>query len=312
MKMKLFCFILSLNFSIAFADCGYEISAPVFNYSVADTNPTTPGQVTLSRKKDNGIPCFNFFFAFTKGWAGNYNRRAVNLSNNEMLYYNIYKNSNSTGVLKEPSDITSSNEVIAGTINKNQVLNFSYYFTLGPISASTPPKSGTYVDVVQVQAYSGFTNNINSYEGYRDLNIFIQVSKFTSLSLVDTGDVYDVSKTSKTLDFGELEESELLDFDVRVVSNAGYLLKISSSNNGLLKRIDGSGSQSQISYDFYAKNTKKSLSSSASSPVIIASGTGKTPSGGAQIPIKVIIKSVENKDPGTYQDYLTLSVISNE
>jgi hypothetical protein len=46
--------------------------------------------------------------------------------------------------------------------------------------------------------------------------------------------------------------------------------------------------------------------------VTIASATGNTPAGGAQIPIKVVIKSVENKDPGTYQDYITLSVISND
>jgi spore coat protein U-like protein len=166
--------------------------------------------------------------------------------------------------------------------------------------------------VIQVQAYSGFYTNINGYEGYRDMYVYINVAKFTSLSLVDTGSAYDPAQTAKTLDFGVLETNEEMQFDVRIVSNAGYVLKVSSANNGILKRTDGTGVLSQIAYDFYANNSKKTLTSSATSPVTIASATGKTPAGGAQIPVKVVIKSVENKNPGTYQDYITLTVISND
>lgn len=296
----------------AFADCGYDLTTPIFNYAVGDTNPTTPGTVSIERTKDNGTPCSNYFLAFTKGWAGNYNRRATNLLNGDLIYYNVYKNNNSTGILKEPSDITSTNETLYGPILKNQTQTLTYYFTLAPLAAGSPPRAGSYIDIIQVQAYSGFYTNINGYEGYRDLYVYINVAKFTSLSLVDTGSPYDPALTSKTLDFGVLEENEQLGFDVRIVSNAGYILKVSSANNGILQRTDGTGLLSQIGYDFYAGNVKKTLTSSASSPVTIASATGRTPSGGAQIPIKIIINSVENKDPGTYQDYITLTVISND
>lgn len=312
MKLKLLSLIFFLIADNTFAGCEYELTTPVFSYGVSDTNPTTSGTVSITRTKDNGAPCSNFFLAFTKGWAGNYNRRATNLANSDLIYYNIYKNSNSTGVLKEPNDITSTNEVLYGPILKNQKIDLTYYFTLAPINASSPPKAGTYIDVIEVQAYSGTYTNINGYEGYRDLNIYINVPKFISLSMVETGAVYDPSSVSKTLDFGILEEDEQLGFDVRIVSNAGYILKISSSNNGVLKLTGGTGSKSEVTYDFYANNAKKSLGSSAASPVTLASATGKTPSGGAQVPIKVIIKSVDDKDPGTYQDYLTLSVISND
>jgi cyclophilin family peptidyl-prolyl cis-trans isomerase len=311
MKIKyLFLAFIFLSGAL-YADCGYDISAPVFSYGVGETNPTEPGTVTLTRSKSNSA-CSNFFLAFTKGWAGNYKRRALNLLNGDLIYYNLYKSSNTTGVLKEPSDITSVNEVIYGTIAQNETKNLSYYFTLEPLSATVPARAGTYIDVVQVQAYSGTYTNINSYEGYRDLYIYINVAKTIALSLVDTGTLYDSSKTSKTLDFGELDEGEELGFDVRIVSNSGYNLRASSSNNGILKRVDGTGSKSEIAYDFYASNTKKSLSSSSSSPVTIASATGRTPSGGAQVPIRVVIKSVDDKDPGTYQDYITLSVISTD
>ncbi|MBY0413336.1 MAG: spore coat U domain-containing protein [Bdellovibrionales bacterium] len=313
MKLKLILVVLfSLFANLVFADCDYALTTPVFSYSVGDSNPTVPGTITINRNKSGASACSNFFLAFTRGWAGNYNRRALNLLNGDLIYYNLYKNSNTTGVLKEPSDITSTNEVLFGTITKDETKSLTYYFTLAPISSSVPPRAGTYIDVIQVQAYSGLYTNINAYEGYRDLYVYINISKFVSLSLVDSGAVYDSAQTSKTLDFGELTQDEQMSFDVRILSNAGYILKVSSSNNGLLKRVDGTGSKSEIAYDFYASNSKKSLSSSASSPVTIASGTGRTPSGGAQIPIKVVIKSVDDKDPGTYQDYVTLSVISND
>ncbi len=298
----------------AFADCDYNMTVPTFTYGVGDTNPTVSGTVRVSRGQGgNSSSCNNFFLAFTKGWAGNYNRRGLNITTwNGYLYYNLYKNSNATGVLKEPSDIASTNEVIFSTLSKSQIKDMTYYFALSPLDASSPPSAGTYYDVVQVQLYSGTYNNINGYEGYRDLYVFMNVSKFTSLSLVDTGGAYDSAQTSKTLDFGELEANEQLGFDVRIVSNAGYILKVSSANNGVLKRIGGSGVNSNIAYDFYASNSLKTLTSSAASPVTIASATGKTPSGGAVVPVRVQIKSVTDKDPGTYQDYVTLSVISND
>lgn len=306
-------FLLILIFSsFAFADCEYTLNAPVLSYGVGDTNPTQPGNIEIRRTKSNSSSCNNFFLAFTKGWAGNYNRHATNVQNGDLINYNLYKNSNSTGVLKEPSDITSVNEVLNGSIAKDESKTLTYYFTLAPINASLPPRSGMYLDVVQVQAYSGTYTNINSFESTRDLNVYIYVPKFVSLSMVDTGEIYNPSQTSKTLDFGELELDDSQQFDVRIVSNAGYILKVSSASNGLLKRIDGSGSKSEISYDFYANNTLKSLTTSAASPVVIANATGRTPSGGAQVPIKVVIKSVTDKDSGTYQDYITVSVISND
>ncbi len=312
MKIKL---LILLSFFIPgalLADCKFELSTPTFSYSVGDTNPTASGVVSIERKNGGGRECNNYFLAFTKGWAGNYNRRAQNLSNGDLLYYNLYKNSNGTGVLKEPNDITSVNEVFFGTIEKKEERDHTYYFIMAPISASSPPRSGSYIDVIQVQAYSGTYTNINSYEGYRDLYVYLNVAKFVSLSLVDTGGAYDAGSVSKTLDFGVMDENETLGFDVRIVSNAGYILKASSNNNGLLKRVGSTGIGSEISYTFYANNSIKSLSSSSGTPVTLASGTGRTASGGALVPIKVVIGNVATKDAGTYQDYLTLSVISND
>lgn len=312
MKTLILFFALILLSGNTYAACGYDVDSPSLSYGVGDTNPTVPAEVTIQRNITGNSACSNFFLTFTWGWSNNYNRRGLNLLNGNLIYYNLYKNANNTNVLRGPNDITSVNDIFAGTIAKDEKKTLTYYFTLAPQDASSPPKSGTYFDNVQVQAYSGTYNNINAYEGMSQLYVYINVSKFVSLSLVDSGGSYDASKTSKTLDFGELSENEELSFDVRIVSNAGYILKVSSANNGVLKRIDGTGTASQISYDFYANNSKKTLTSSASTPVTIASYSGITPAGGSQVPAKIVIKSVTDKDPGTYQDYITLSVISND
>ncbi len=311
MKIKILSLVFLLLSATAFADCDFDVTAPVLTYGVGDDNPVVPAQVSIERKKSGATACANYFLAFTYGWANNYNRRAMNLSNGQLIYYNLYKNANATNVLRGPNDITSNNDILFGSIIKDETKTLNYYFQLAPIDASEPPFSGTYFDNVQVQAYSGTYTNINAYEGLANLYVYINVPKFTSLSLVDTGGTYDSSQTSKTLDFGVLTENEELSFDIRIVSNAGYVLKVSSANNGILNRTDGTGIKSQISYDFYSSGAKRALTSSASSPVTIASAIGRTASGGARVPVRVVIKSVLDKDPGTYQDYVTISVISN-
>lgn len=312
MKWTMIFFLFFITTKTVWADCGYNLDTPALTYNFSDYNPTIQSTVSITRTKDNGVPCSNFFIAFTKGWAGSYNRRATNLSNGGYIYYNIYKNSNLTGILKEPSDISSPDETFFGTIIKDQTNFYTYYMSLAPFG-STPPAAGAYFDDIQVQAYSGTYTNINGFEGYRDMFIYIVVLKFTSISLVDSGGTYDPTKTSKTLDFGELATGEELSFDVRVVSNAGYRLKISSSNNGLLKFSGGSGSPSEISYSFYSNGSQIALDNSSSSPVTIASGSGVTPAQGAKVPIRIVIGTVDStKLPGTYQDYIILTTIATD
>jgi spore coat protein U-like protein len=293
------------------ADCGYHLEAPNFSYVVSTNNPAVQSNLSLYREKSNG-PCSHFFLTFSKGSAGNYIRSAKNSFNNELLYYNIYKFGNSTGVLKEVNDISSDEETIADTILKNETKTYSYYVSLAP-SGATPPAAGTYLDHIQIQAYSGTFNNTKSFEDHREITLSFIVAKFTSISLVDSGGLYDPAQTSKTLDFGELTTGEELGFDIRIVSNSGYRLKISSSNNGSLKLANSLDTAGNITYQFYANGSLIGLDHSGSSPVTIASGGGVTSPQGAQVPIRVVIGNVDStKLPGSYQDYLTLTAISTD
>jgi hypothetical protein len=294
---------------VALADCNYSLNTPALVYGVTDSNPTVQSTVSITRTGNNGNPCSNFFLAFPTGIHGNYNRHATNMLNGKNIYYNIYKNSNSTGILKGANDIASPDETFFGTINKNQTLTSTYHMTLAPFG-SVAPAAGIYLDTIPVQAYSGTYNGNNSYQDTRSMFISIVVSRFTSISLVDSGGIFDAARTSKTLDFGELTTGDELGFDVRVVSNAGYRLQVSSSNNGVMKHV---GAPSLIRYNFYSNGSLVGLVGSASSPVTIASGSGVTSADGVRVPIRVVIGSVDsNKSPGTYQDYITLTTITTD
>jgi len=321
MKIKLFLILMFLTIGNAFADCGYVLSVPTFSYGLGATNPTMQGTFTLTRTKNGGPKCDTYFVAFTTGWSNDLNnRRLTNTStSNAFLYYNLYKNSNSTGILKDANGtITSPNEVLFGSIERDQTVTLNYYFTLAPTNAGIPPRAGVFEDHVNVQVYQGsyLPNGNYGLEDNKILNLYVNVATSIAISLVDTNAPHNSAQTSKTLDFGALEENEEMSFDVRLVSNTPHILYVSSVNNGKMKRVGGNGSGSaanaEIAYEFYGNNSSSPtwLGSSSSNNVGLLWNYDSTPAGGTRYPVRIKIKSVTNKTPGDYQDSLTLSVVS--
>jgi hypothetical protein len=250
---------------------------------------------------------------FSRGGSSNYNRMATNSSNGTSLSYNIYKTNNTTNILKTLDDATSTNQVLVGTINKNETKTFAYYFTLGALGTSTLPRAGTYTDTVLIAAYPGILNATDSLEITNNLAVSITIPKNISISLINSGGDYDATATTKTLDFGELTEGEELGLDVRVLSNAGYQLSVSSANNQVLQLVGSTAStDTQIGYDFYFNGVAKNLSTSKAAPVTLVTGSGATAPQGVAFPIRVVIKTVDNKTFGTYQDYITFTVATTE
>lgn len=313
---------MKLNFALIFlffagktfaAGCGYSISAPALTYTASDVNPTTAYPVTLSRTNAGGASCNNFTLGFSKGGSNSYNRLATNSLTGATLAYNLFKTSTSTSSLKLLTDASSNAEVLSGTISKNSSTPLNYYFKLGSISSIATTRGGTYQDIITIQGRSGTYTNDQGPQTTQTLSVNIIVPKIASLSLVNTGGVYDAASTSKTLDFGELTANEELSFDVIVLSNAGYQLSVSSANNQLMKLSGGTpGPDTQINYNFYANSVLKNLTTSSSTAVLLSNGSGVTPAQGARVPIRVVIQSVDNKDAGIYQDYLTFTVATTE
>ncbi len=312
--MKLnFALVIFFLSSKTFAACGYSLSAPAIIYTASDINPRTSYPVTLSRTNTGGSSCKNFTIGFSKGGANSYNRRATNSLVGATLAYNLYKTATSTSSLRLLTDASSNAQLLSGTIAKNSSTPLNYYFALGSIGSVATVRAGIYQDLITLEARSGTYLDDKGPEASQTLPISIIIPKIASLSLVNTGGVYDSASTSKTLDFGELATNEELSFDVIVLSNAGYQLSVSSANNQIMK-LSGSSSSTdtQINYNFYANSILKNLATSATSAVLLSNGTGVTPAQGARVPIKVVIQSVDDKVEGVYQDYLTFTVATTE
>lgn len=294
------------------ANCHFELSLPSVSYTVTDINPTVSQNFSLYRHS-GGPDCDNYTLGFSKGNSSTYNRVATNALSGATINYNIYKTSAAATPLQKLADASSINQVLSGAIDKKETLSLEYYFKLDNLSSTSIARGGVYTDTLQVEASPGVFSDAEAPESTYPLVVNIVVPKNISISLVDSGAVHDGASTSKVLDFGELTENEEMAFDVRVVSNAGFSLSVSSSNNQQLE-IDGgaNGGNGRIAYDFYSSNTAKNLSTSSTSPVAIGSGSGSTPAQGVGIPVRVVIKSVENKLSGTYKDYVTFTVATTE
>lgn len=295
------------------ADCSYSLTIPQLSYTVGTTNSSVPGSFTFSRENKGGAGCNDYVIGFSRGGSATYNRIAKNLLNGVTIPYNIYKLASATTPLRRLDNATSTAQVITGTIAKKETKSLTYFFKLGALSTTTMTRAGTYSDTIQVEASPGTFSDVENPEIIQPLQVSIIVPNSIAISLVDTGNPHNESSTSKILDFGELTESEELGFDVRIVSNAGYTLSVSSSNNQNLQIDELPGNpNAKIAYDFFVSNVFRNLTSSASSPVTIGTGSGSTPIQGVSLPVRIVIKSVDNKISGTYKDYVTFTVATTE
>ncbi len=256
-------------FSDVYAMNCYTLSSPAITYTIGDTNPAATNNVTITRTS-NSANCTDYFLGFTKGGSSTYARLANNASLGTNISYNIYKNSDGTGILKDEVDITSNSETLFGPIARDEVITNSYYFIVSGINSSTPPRFGNYTDTFVLKDYHGTWNGSSTLDDSINVNVTITVPKVIQLALQSSGDVFDSSQTSKILDFGTLEQNEELSLDVKVVSNAGYNVSVSSMNNGKLKHATATGTSALIDYEFFVNNSAQPLSTS---PLSIATGT---------------------------------------
>jgi hypothetical protein len=245
---------------------------------------------------------------FSQGSSGSYNRKVYH-PQGDSLDYNLYQFSNQVSVLRDIYDFTDLDQIIWGyqsTISGN--LNRSFHFYLPYLNSTI--RGGDFTDQVNVYLYSVSSFGTVSLESTRVINVNVTVPKDIALSLVDTGAAFDENDTSQTLDFGVLQNNEENSFDIRIKSNAGYSLFLSSQNN--YKIVNQQNSSYSIYYSFYLDNNSHDLSSSSGSAVLVAQAPGVTSHLGAKHEAKVRIGNVSGKLNGTYADYVTVTVVTLE
>lgn len=296
---------------LAFADpqCNYLFSLNNATYMADDTPQVIRQDIEISRGEnspDGRCEVYRIFFG--KGLANSYQRKAT-APNGATLNYNLHRQINQSGVLKDFNDALIDNERLEGFApNRFTTYSNAFYVSTQGLAGQDFPASGNYTDIVQVSLY-GFNPNsqLYNFEQNRPFTITFTVPNRIFISLIDEGSVFDASSTSKVMDFGNITENQEKGVDLRVVSNTPYQVKVSSTNNGALKHAEGD----TIDYIFRVNNSPVSLTSSATAPVSIGIGN-RTTAAGDRYNIKVRISgSVENKRSGLYQDMITISAIAN-
>lgn len=308
--MKPFLLVFSLiwlSTPIMAAECDYHFTLNNATIQIADAPQVI--QQTFSVQRGQNSPfgrCSPYRVFFAKGTSNSYQRTARTIGG-ASLNYNLHRNINTAGVLKDFADAVSASEFLDGQAPEKQTPYTNRFFISTPGLNNNVLLAGTYIDLVQVSIY-GYNENSGNYlfDEAVSFTVVFYVPKKVQVSLIDEGQAFDVSSTSKTLDFGQMQQNQEKGADLRVLSNGNYQIKISSLNNGKMVQANQS-----VLYALRVNGTSVALTSSASSPVLIGSGNA-TSQAGDLYNLKVRIdENVANKSAGLYQDVITITAIAN-
>lgn len=306
-------FILLLFFSqLSFAQnaCDYELIVPYTAVQVIDSQQVIQLDITVRRERTSSSNrCKEYQIYFGKGLSNSYQRKAFSLSFNS-LNYNLHRTINLNGILKDYGDALNTNEYISSTTPQHEATYTQrIYLSIPSLSAQDSPKSNSYYDIVQVSLYANESNTGNfRIQDTKNLFVGLNVNKKIDVSLVDEGGAFDASATSKVLDFGILAQNAERAADLRVVSNTSYQIKVSSTNNGVLKH---SNENRSIAYSLRSNGTQVGLNSSAGFPVLIGTGDA-TDSAGDKYNLRIqIAGNPQGLPSGQYGDVITITAIAN-
>jgi hypothetical protein len=289
---------------IASATCQVQI----LNSSVTiNWNPGfTYQMVSLSVMKLNTDAC-TVHLGFTKGQASDYNRYA-NYGSNQAKYQ-LYQSTAFTTPLEDGLDVSDeNNQTIPVTFpaGANVVQIVTYYVQI-QLSNMTVPEykpAGTYTDNYSIEAYD---NDIpfSSAETASTVNLTINVSPILEVSLVNTGAPFDPSSSIKSVSLGDLTLPQQADLDLKVKTNQGYKITVSSVNGGKLKNTS-SNSNSVVPYTM--KLNTAPISVTTTPTLMYEAPSINSTTDGVANHITINTTPVYNVSAGTYTDKITLTI----
>lgn len=221
-------------------------------------------------------------------------------------------------VVRDLPDAGSSSQVISGTAPGNPGgLNFST-FTV-PVSVFVQAgqlldPNPAYEDNVSLRFYYGTIEDPGSYDpanpdGTATLTVLGNVAPFVELALVEPGGSLPFfgGTTSRTMDFGILEEGETQAYDLLVETNALFTITIESANGGVLT-YQGTGPTGglpqEVDYELFVNGQVADLSGG---PTAFGSGLS-----GLRWPFVVEILEYDVPVAGDYQDVIDITVSTDQ
>lgn len=258
-------------------------------FNAVETSQVVP--FSVRHKKSDAC---SYFVTFSTGGAGTYNRRLAASG----LYLPYQLTTFPGGTVLKAMPVVSAGEVIAGTFTTvAETQAKSYLATIPALNVVVP---NYYSDVVVIRLYEGTLANYVERDS-ASIQVSANVARRVELCVGCTN-VFDPGAFSHTLNFGTLEKAEFLSGTVRVRSNSGYQVTLSSANRGLLRNTT---LFTTVPYTFTVDGATVSL---ANKNVLLPPVAGVTPVQGRSHEFGVRIGDVTDADPGDYEDDITITV----
>ncbi len=299
-------FLFLIGSAYADNECDHTLTLGNATIQIQNDQQVVQQPYTIKRTDPSNGRCSTYRLYFSKGQANSYQRKAYN-TGGQSADYNLHQNIQTSGTLKDVNDANNSTEYIEGsTPNENVDYPGNFYISVPGLSAQGALAGGTYTDNIQIRVYSVKNNGDQLLEQVKPFSVNLLVNVSMEISIVDEGGSHNASSTAKTLDFGFLATNQELGADIMVASNTAYQVRLSSLNNGALKR-----NSSTIAYQLKVNSTTYNMTSSASAPVTVATGAanGTNP---ARYNVKVkITGATTGLVAGDYVDTITITAIAN-
>jgi len=167
--------------------------------------------------------------------------------------------------------------------------------------------SGIYLCPIKITLYQGTRNSFVEME-VKTVVFSIRVHSVAQISLGKPGSPFDGTAKAQRLDFGQLEKGETMGLDMRVRSNTGYHVTMESENGGVLKSTD-SRTAATISYALQINGAALNLGRAGQT--VLSRSSHLTDYNGDRHELLVTIGQVGNAPAGTYEDNLSLTVVSD-
>lgn len=246
----------------------------------------------------------DFFVTVENGGASSYLNRTLTSGVYEYPVQ-FYKDSGRSQIIRSYTEASSSADVLFGSYSGGGGTNYDVYYR-PYLEPDTYKRFGNYSKTFTLRLYMGEVGGTSYLQDTVTVTLNYTQSKQIDLALVNTGAPFNTSDISQTLNFGALTSGASMGFDLVLGYNAGYKISMSSANAGKIKRTTGTNT---IPYTLNMAGNPVTLTTT---PTVVASASGVSPTGGRRLPISVTIGTVGAASPGTYTDTVTFTVASAE